>query len=310
MTRNRLIATSIALTAAAALALTACGSSQAPSGSSGGQSGGSAGTTGQAADAALHSQLPQSIQSSGVIKFAVQQHPPYTTVDGNDLSGPNIDLQNALAAELGVKAQNTVVGGGLSPVLAGLLSERYDAFAGPVEATPDREQQYDEVGWLIAQTAYIVDKSKNVNSINQMCGQTVAFVSGSVLQGYVDKLSSYCTSSGKGKINDLGLADTNATILAVKSGRAIGAGTTLDAGNAAVKAADGTLGIVLQPQNAGGTKENNCLIAPKSSKLGPVLHQALQKLIDNGTYAKILDKWGLSASAVQSTLLNPPTEAS
>jgi polar amino acid transport system substrate-binding protein len=290
----------------AALVLSACGSSGS---SAGGPSAGSNDVPSQTVDSSLHAQLPASIQSAGVIHFAVEQHPPYTTVNGTDISGPNIDLQNALAAVLGVKANSTVVGGGLSPVLAGLLSGRYDVFAGPVEATADREKQYDEVGWLIAQTAYLVDKSNGSNSIDQLCGKTVAYVSGSVLEGYVDKLSTYCAGAGKGKVSGLGLADTNATILAVKSGRAAGAGTTLDAGDAAAQA-DTTLGILIQPENAGGLKENNCLIAPKNTKLGPVLHEALQQLIDNGTYGKILAKWGLTGSAVRTTLLNPPLAAS
>jgi polar amino acid transport system substrate-binding protein len=306
VSRLRFTLASIAVAVSAALVLSACGSSGS---SAGGQSGGSSDVPSQAVDNSLHSQLPASIQSAGVINFAVEQHPPYMTVNGTDITGPNIDLQNALAAVLGVKANSTVVGGGLSPVLAGLLSGRYDAFAGPVEATPDREKQYDETGWLIAETAYMVDKSGGSNSIDQLCGKTVTYVSGSVLEGYVNKLSTYCDSAGKGKINGLGLADTNATILAVKSGRAAGAGTTLDAGNAAVKA-DTSLGILIQPDSAGGVKENNCLITPKNTKLGPVLHEALQQLIDNGTYGKILAKWGLTGSAVKTSLLNPPLEAS
>lgn len=305
MSRIRLTLASIAVAMSAGLVLSACGSSGS---SAGGQSGGSSGVPSQAVDSSLHSQLPASIQSAGVINFAVEQHPPYTTVNGSDISGPNIDLQNALAAVLGVKVKSAVVGGGLSPVLAGLISGRYDAFAGPVEATPDREKQYDEIGWLIAQTAYLVDKSSGTTSIDQLCGKSVTYVSGSVLEGYVGKLSTYCDSAGKGKINGLGLADTNATILAVKSGRAAGAGTTLDAGTAAAKA-DPSLGILIQPQSAGGVKENNCLIAPKNTKLGPVLHEALQRLIDNGTYGKILGKWGLSGSAVRTSLLNPPLAA-
>lgn len=304
MSRIGFTIASITAAMSAALVLSACGT---PGSSSGGQP--SADMPSQTVNSSLHDQLPASIQSAGEINFAVQQHPPYTTVSGNDLSGPNIDLQNALAGILGVKAKSTVVGGDLSAALAGLLSGRYDIFGGPVEATPDREQQYDEIGWLISQTAYLVDKSSGNVSVDQLCGKTVAYVSGSVIAGYTKNLSDYCTNAGKEKINGTGLADTNATILAVKSGRAAGAGTTLDSGNAAAKA-DTSLGVVIQPEQAGGVKQNNCLITPKSSKLGPVIQQAMQQLIDNGTYGKILAKWGLTPSAVKMSVLNPPLEAS
>ena len=42
----------------------------------------------------------------------------------------------------------------------------------------------------------------------------------------------------------------------------------------------------------------------KGSKLGPVLQKALQALIDDGTYKKILDKWGVADGAVTSAQMN------
>jgi polar amino acid transport system substrate-binding protein len=258
----------------------------------------------------LNSMLPAKIRKAGVLNFVIEQHPPYETLTGTTGTGPSNDFDAAIASLLGVKRNSIVVGGGLAPALAGLLSGRYDLFSGPVEATPDREKQYDEISYLLAQTAYIVDKSKtSTTDITALCGTTVTYVSGSVLVGYVQQLSKYCTSQGKQAIKGLGLADTNSTILAVKSGRASAAGSTLDAVNAAIKA-DSSLGKIIQPTSAGGVKENNCYITPKSTGLGPVLQKAMQKLMENGTYKKILAKWGLSASALPAAVLNPPLEAS
>ena len=79
--------------------------------------------------------------------------------------------------------------------------------------------------------------------------------------------------------------------------------------NAAAKA-DSSLAVVIQPASAGGVKENNCLIAPKSSKLGPVLQMAMQKLISDGTYAKILRKWGIDKLAIPTSQINPTVPGS
>jgi hypothetical protein len=54
----------------------------------------------------LRAQLPEDIQSSGVITWAVQQHPPYSTVSGTQATGANEELQDAIAAKLGVKSEN------------------------------------------------------------------------------------------------------------------------------------------------------------------------------------------------------------
>jgi len=42
----------------------------------------------------------------------------------------------------------------------------------------------------------------------------------------------------------------------------------------------------------------------KDSKLTPVLQKAVQALIDDGTYKKILDKWGVADGAVESAEVN------
>jgi polar amino acid transport system substrate-binding protein len=245
------------------------------------------------------------MRSKGVVNFAVQQHPPYMVLhQGGSPTGPTIDMSNALAATLGLKAKFITVGGGLSPVLTGLLSGRYDVMVGPVEATRDRQKSFDQVTWIVGETSYIVPKA--VTSADQLCGKTVTFVSGSVTEGYAKQLSGYCEKNKKGTVKLLPLPNTNETILAVKSGRAAGAGTTSVAATFAVKS-DSSLGMVDQPEQAGGQKENNCLITPKSSKLGPVLQAAVQAIMDNGTYKKIMDKYGLSHLAMNEATLNPPT---
>lgn len=280
-------------------------------GSTSSSAGGSAtGSAQQSASSALHDQLPDAIKTSGVITWAVQQHPPYSTVNGTNATGANEELQDAIAAKLGVKSQNQVVGGGLAPVLSGILSGRYQGFAGPVETTPDREQQYDLVSWITQHTVYLVDTSKvKGTDATALCGGTVSFVSASVIQGYVSKLSDWCTQQGKAAVTPLPLADTNATILAVKSGRAIGAGTTSASGSDAIKQ-DGTLKSIDQPKEAGGVQNNLGMVFPKDGKLATPVLAALKELMQDGTYTSILKKYGLDGDALTSPQINPPLAAS
>jgi len=257
---------------------------------------------------ALHAELPKTIKDAGQITFAIQQHPPYTVLKGNKGSGPNEDLQNALAKQLGVDAKTQVVGGGLPPVLAGILSNRYDAFVGPVETTPEREKQYDLIGFISQHTVYLAKKSEvSDNDVTQVCGGTLSFVTGSVIEGYVEKLSAYCVDQGKKAVRKLPLADTNATILAVESGRAIGAGTTSASATDVIRQKDGLVAVD-QPPSAGGTVNNLGMVIPKTSKLAPVMLKAFQELFDNGTYDSILKKYGLEDGKVEKPQLNPPLE--
>lgn len=261
------------------------------------------------ADPALHDKLPEKIKSSGAIMFAIQQHPPYTLLTGNQGSGPNEDLQNAIAAKLGVRAQTAVVGGGLAPVLTGLSAGRYDAAMGPVEVTADRAQQYDLVGYLKAGQGYVVDKAKTPGTdILALCGSPISYVTGGTFDGFVSSLAAYCTSKGKQPVTALPLADTSATVLAVKSGRALAAGM----GSAAAydtASHDQTLGVIAQTAEAGGNYHNSAIVLPKDSGLAPLMVSALQSLMADGTYKAILDRYGLDDSVVAQATLNPPADA-
>jgi len=44
---------------------------------------------------------------------------------------------------------------GLPAALQGMQANRYDAFNGPVEATAEREQQFDTITWMTTRAAYV-----------------------------------------------------------------------------------------------------------------------------------------------------------
>ena len=44
---------------------------------------------------------------------------------------------------------------------------------------------------------------------------------------------------------------------------------------------------------------------PKGSDLAPAMQAAVQHLIDDGTYQKIVQKWGLEGGAIKQAPLNP-----
>lgn len=55
------------------------------------------------------------------------------------------------------------------------------------------------------------------------------------------------------------------------------------------------------------------IVIPKGSKLGPAVQAAMKELVENGTYAKILKKWGIEHVAYDSPdkvkLLTGPSQA-
>jgi polar amino acid transport system substrate-binding protein len=286
------------LTAAlvSALALAGCGASEtegvaAPSGSE---------------VTALHDALPKSVKDSGVLRFAGDSHPPFRSVgaDGS-VTGIDKDLQTALGQVLGVRTEIKIVNN-LPAALQGMLSGRYQGFNGPVQATAERERQFDTITWMTSRTSYVVPKSSKteVTSAADLCGKKVAVVKASIVEGQLAKLSKFCADQGKQPARSIGLDDTNATLLAAQSGRADAAGMTQAAAIDVTKTQADKYGYVSQTEEQGATTDNLALLVPKKSGLGPVIQKAFQALVDNGEYRRIMEHSGLKDVMVDKPTLN------
>lgn len=134
--------------------------------------------------APLYDQLPEAIQKRGFITIAGDTHPPYRTIEENgDITGIDPDLQLALAEQLGVPFKIETASG-LDAMLTGMLSGRFDAFNGPVRATPDRLKEFDGIVWMTTRTSYIFLEARaaELDDPEALCGARVAGVTGSVTE--------------------------------------------------------------------------------------------------------------------------------
>jgi len=257
----------------------------------------------------LFSQLPQEIQDRGTIIFAGDSHPPYRTVaDDGTVSGIDADFQEALAAELGVEIEVEIVSG-LPAILSGMLSGRYDAFNGPVRSTEEREADFDSIVWLTTRTSYVfLADDDRFSSSDDLCGVIIAGTAGSVTESQVDLLNQWCVDQGEEAAEFLGLADTNATILAVQAGRADALGATETAALDILRADPDTFDYVTQTEEQGAGLDLLAMFAPKDSGLGPVLFEAVQNMFDSGAMAEIAQEWELENVLVDEPMFNPITE--
>lgn len=79
-----------------------------------------------------------------------------------------------------------------------MLANRYDAFNSPVQATAEREKQFDSITWMTTRTSYVVPtgSSAGIDASEDLCGKRVAVVAGSVVEGQLKKLSHFRQASG------------------------------------------------------------------------------------------------------------------
>jgi polar amino acid transport system substrate-binding protein len=293
------LAAAACLVVAATLTLSACGSST-PSGNASSASDKSSPGGGlPAADSALHAMLPDSIKNSGVVTVAATfGYPPHQFYgpDNKTPVGVSVDLANALGAVLGVKFQFTNMA--FESILPSLASGRSDMSINSMSATEKRAKQALFVEYLNAGTT-IIAKAGNPEHITteaDLCGKVSADLKGSI---YGERLKAFsdqnCVAKGKKPINVQVFADVNATFQAIITGRADASVKDFSVNAYTAKKSDGQLQVVsgLTPDVPYGIA-----IGKTNTQLAKATQAAMNEIIKDGAYAKILKDWGLEAGAI------------
>lgn len=291
--------------ALAATALTSCSSSGSGSVSNAGNSATGSGGAGAAAeDTSLHNQLPASVKSSGSLTMATDATigAPFASFasDNKTIVGLNVDMAKALAKTLGVnlKTVNTPFG----TFIPGLQAKRYDFSVSVMLDTKEREKVVDFVDYIKDGSGFLVranDSHTNL-TLGDLCGMKAAAITGSVELQDLTAQSAKCKSAGKPAVNISAFAENAQGILALTSGR-------VD-----VWAGDSDQNAWLKKQNNGQVKQSgqpfnaaiDGIALPKGSPLVPVMQKAVQKLMADGTYLKILTQYGVQSGALTKATLN------
>jgi polar amino acid transport system substrate-binding protein len=292
--RTRAFATFLA-SAAATLAVAACGSSPASSGS---------GSSGTPINSALHAQLPPSIRSSGTMTMATDGtigYPWALITTSGKIYGLDVDLANALSQELGVTINAKQVA--FENLIPGIESGRYNFSMSAQNDTKARQAHVSFVDFINDGSGFLVQTSstlKHLTLSNDLCGLTVGVLAGSVEQLDIQKQATTCASAGKPKLAENAYPTNTAAILALESGRVqVFDGDGLQ--NAYISKQPGSK--ITQSGLPYGVAPVGLLVA-KGSPLLRIFQKALQDLINSGKYAQILAKYGAQIGAEKVATVN------
>lgn len=254
----------------------------------------------------LRAKLPESIRSAGkMISVNNGSFPPYEIVTGTEMSGASADLTDALGQLLGVKIEHATVGG-LPALLAGVNSGRYQFAFGPVGDFKSREEANDFVDWVQEFVVFAVQKGnpKAITSLDSACGQRIAVMAGGSAEKVIKVQAEKCKTDGKEPIEVQSYTDQPSSILAVRSKRSDAFFSSQAPLTYFVTQANGQLELTGVGQKNGFENLYQGAVVPKGSPLGPVLRDAVKVLMDNGTYATIMKKWGLENNMLKAPGIN------
>ncbi|MGI5126443.1 ABC transporter substrate-binding protein [Pseudonocardia sp. CA-107938] len=287
--------------AALAIVLAACGSggTGAPAGGGGGAAAPTSGAAIPTAqkDAALAALVPQAIAADGKLAFGTDaSYAPneFTDKDGTTIIGMDVDLGRAIGQKLGL--ESTFENAAFDGIIPGIAAKKYEIAVSSFTVNDERTQTVTMISYFSAGTSLAVKKGNpDKISADDLCGKNVGVQKGTVQVDDIAARSKKCTDAGKPAINSTELQAQTDVTLALASGRVVAMLADSPVAAYAVKTTNGQLELVGQPYD---TAPYGFVIGKGQPDYAKAVQGAITALIADGTYKKILDKWGVADGAV------------
>ncbi|MEU0134420.1 ABC transporter substrate-binding protein [Streptomyces sp. NPDC006296] len=309
MPRTRRTA-ALALITAAALALTACGAgdpSPAPAGAGTAAKGTTPTTdvvTSVRRDAGAAELLPEKVRAAGTLNLATSVGAPpgaFYREDGTTLAGADIDFADAVARKLGLRLKRGVAS--FEAILPALGSGRYDVGTGNFGVTDERRRTIDFVTYINDGQGFAVREDsdlKKVTDLTQLCGLTVGTGAGTTFEATLEENRHRCADAGEKPYEIRTYADQAAVWISLRQGRS----------DVLMSTINGLRYAVTQQEGLRFLNEYRRLDVGfafrKGTPLAPAFRAAVEALRSDGTYDRILKKWGTSGSAIRASRISPP----
>ncbi|MFI6643408.1 ABC transporter substrate-binding protein [Streptomyces sp. NPDC050504] len=306
--------TAFALITAVALTATACGSGDGSGDGSGAAPAGAAKGRGAipttdvvskvAKDAAAARLLPADVRERGSLTIASSVgNPPGAAYlpNGRTVAGQDIDFADAAAKVLGLELKREVAA--FEVILPALGSGKYDLGTGNFGVTDERRRTIDFVTYINDGQGFAVradSKLGEVRDLLQLCGLTVATGAGTTFEATLSENRPRCGEAGKKPYEVKTFADTAAVYLSLQQGRSDVVMNTINGLRYAVAQQDGLRFLNEYKRLDVG------FALKKGSPLAPALQAAVNRLKQDGTYDRILKKWGTTPSAIEASRISPP----
>ncbi|NMO91488.1 ABC transporter substrate-binding protein [Actinomycetospora sp. TBRC 11914] len=265
---------------------------------------------------AIRNELPQQIRDGGVLNVGLgllpAGSPPlgFTGTDDKTLTGVEPDLARSIGAVLGLKVNLTDAT--WENMFVGIDSGRTDVGISNITDTEERKKKYDFATYRQDNLALETLASNPLTFTGDpsvLAGKRIYVGAGTNQEKILLQWKAQLQAQGK-DIDVEYFPDNNAVELALASGKIDAAfepnpevayNVTQSAHTPTPKRSAGTYsgaGASLQGLIAATTKKDNGLVKP--------LADAINYLIANGQYQKVLATWNLSNEAVKTSEINPP----
>jgi polar amino acid transport system substrate-binding protein len=254
--------------------------------------------------------IPADVKARGVLRVGSQQtFPPveFREPGKTDVTGASRDLLDEVARRLNLKLE--YIQSEYAGLISGVEADRFDVASGGISDTEEREQKLDFVNYMQSGGSILVlsANTDKLATIDDFCGKGVAtMLGGRTIMTAVEAASERCTKAGKPAIR------------AEQLPTAPDSRMQLD-----LKRVDGYIGdfpalVYMSAQFPGRYKimGGNYMLTPYITSWGfaknrtalrDAVQKATQSMVDDGTYKKILEKWGVGGAVLPAISVNLPS---
>ena len=290
------------------VSLGACGTSEKSDSTASGDSESSSNTTGYdvsgvTKDDDIAAMLPKSVTKDGKLTVGMDtSYAPaeFLAEDGKTPIGFDVDIAKALANMFGLE---TVPQTSNFDSIIPSIGTKYDIGISSFTITPERMEAVDFVSMFKAGSTWVVKKG-NPNKVDtsDLCGLKIAVQTGTTQEEEVNAAAKQCKADGKSEVQILSNKLQTDVTTNVATGKADVFYADSPVAGYAIAQTEDTLEAL--GEDVGVTKEA-VAIKKGDSDTAKAVQAALQKLMDDGTYMKILKHWGVENGSIDKAEINP-----
>ena len=251
-------------------------------------------------DAAAVALLPKDIASAGVLVVGTDAaYPPNEFKDPSGAPiGWGIELADGIAAKLGLTTKYQIAS--FDTIIPSITGGTVDIGESSFTDNLEREKQVDFVNYYNAGILWAAPVGSTVDPDNA-CGLTVAVQDNTVEE--TDELpakNAACVAAGKEPIDVLPYGSQDEATNAVVLGKADALSADSPVTLYAISKAAGKL----EPAGESFDTAPYGITVNKGSELTAAVQAALQSMVDDGSYGKILDAWGVTDGGIDTITIN------
>ncbi len=211
--------------------------------------------------------------------------------ESGELVGSEVDLGEALAAQMGLKAKFHE--SSFATVIPALQAKQCDVIMAQLYIKPEREKVVDFVPYMMSGTGIAVseDKPADITGLDDsLCGKKVILAVATTAESLAQEQSEKCTAAGKPPVDITRSNQADVSIQQVQNGQV---DAFMDTAETLGYYATKTGARITPVGEPFGTIQIGAATLKGNTALHDAIAQALGELESNETYDKILAEWGM-----------------